>query len=94
MIVEAKINKIHVGHTNVKAYATLTIDNAVAIHSVCIVETYEGLKMSMPAFERRQYDGNTKLVQICHPISFSARRKMEEILFEAYNAKLEENKSN
>jgi stage V sporulation protein G len=63
-----------------KAYVSLTIEDALVIKDIKIVDGKNGLFVSMPS--RRKKNG--KYQDIAHPINTDFRKKMEDKIFEEY----------
>ena len=63
-----------------RAVVSLTIDSAVALHDIKIVQGDERLFVAMPS--RRDETGAYR--DIVHPISVEARRQIETRILEAY----------
>lgn len=68
-ITEVRIYKME-NAGNLKAYATVTLDNAFAVHGIKVLEGDKGLWVSMPATKSKK-TGEFK--DIFHPISPEAR---------------------
>lgn len=65
---------------NMKAVASVTIDDAFAIHDIKIIEGDNGLFIAMPS--RKTPEGQYR--DIAHPISQDAREVLQKAIFEAY----------
>lgn len=65
---------------NMKAVASVTIDNELAIHDIKIIEGENGLFIAMPS--RKTTDGQYR--DIAHPISSEAREVLQSAILEAY----------
>lgn len=91
MNIKVEIKKIIDTDKPVKAYANIVIDDAVVIHGVSVVENEKGRYMSMPMHSWKTKQGEDVTRPVCHPISSSARKELEEALFSAYEQKLNEN---
>lgn len=65
---------------NMKAVASVTIDNELAIHDIKIIEGENGLFIAMPS--RKTSDGQYR--DIAHPISSEAREVLQSAILEAY----------
>lgn len=63
-----------------KAYVSLTIEDALVIKDIKIVDGKNGLFVSMPS--RRKKNG--KYQDIAHPINTEFRKQMEDKIFEEY----------
>lgn len=63
-----------------KAYVSVTLDNALVIKDIKIVEGQNGLFVSMPSRRRK----NGKYQDIAHPINTDFRKLLEGRIFEEY----------
>lgn len=63
-----------------RAVVSVTLDNAVAIHDIKIVQGDDRLFVAMPS--RREETGNYR--DIIHPINSSARSALENSIIQAY----------
>lgn len=62
-----------------KAIASVTIDNAIAIHDIKIVEVKDRLILIIPS-----RDANTRYQDIVHPINSDVRQMLHDAVIEAY----------
>lgn len=67
-----------------RAYATVTFDNAFVVRNMKIVKVNEKLIISMPS--RKMKDGSHK--DIAHPINADMRQKIEKAVMDAYEKEL------
>lgn len=63
-----------------KAYVSMTLDNALVIKDIKIVDGKNGLFVSMPSRRRK----NGKYQDIAHPINMDFRKELEERIFAEY----------
>ena len=63
-----------------KAVASVTFDNAFAVHDVKVIEGPEKLFVAMPS--RRTPDGEYR--DIAHPINSETRDKIQSLILEKY----------
>lgn len=63
-----------------RAVVSVTLDNAVAIHDIKIVQGDDRLFVAMPS--RREEAGNYR--DIIHPINSSSRSALENSIIQAY----------
>lgn len=63
-----------------RAVVSITIDNAIAIHDIKLVQGDDRMFVAMPS--RREDSGMYR--DIIHPISSSVRDKLEQRILEAY----------
>ncbi len=78
-ISDIKIRKtMHEGR--LRAVVSITIDNAIAIHDIKLVQGDERMFVAMPS--RREDSGVFR--DIIHPISSNVREEIEEKILEAY----------
>ena len=73
--------------SKVKAYASVNIAGAFAIHGIRVVDSQKGLFVQMP---QRSYekDGATKYEDIFHPITADARTELNGAVLSAYEQRL------
>lgn len=79
-ITDVRVRKVE-GETRLKGVASITIDEAFAVHELRIIEGNEGLFVAMPS--RKAADGTFR--DIAHPINVEARKMVEEVVLEAFN---------
>lgn len=79
-ITDVRIRKLS-QDSKMKAVASITFDNAFAIHDIKIIEGDRGLFIAMPS--RKTQTGEFK--DIAHPISSEARAQLQEIILKAYD---------
>ena len=78
-ISDIKIRKtMHDGR--LRAVVSITIDDAIAIHDIKLVQGDDRMFVAMPS--RREESG---IRDIIHPISADAREKIEEQILDAYH---------
>ncbi len=91
-ITEVRINLITTvtATGRLKAVASVTIDDAIAIHDIKIIEKKEGgVFVANPA---RTSDASGVFHDIVHPINQAARDIYTKAILEAYEKKLQEQK--
>lgn len=87
--IKAKITQmVDYEDSNVKAVASITIADAFAFHGVKVIESKNGLFVSMPQSKYTK-DGEQKYSDVCHPISTEARTELNSIVLKAYEEQLE-----
>ena len=69
---------------NMKAVASITIDNELAIHDIKIIEGEKGLFIAMPS--RKTPEGEFR--DIAHPISHESREVLQKAILDAYEEAL------
>jgi stage V sporulation protein G len=74
------------GTGNLKAYATVTLDDAYVVHGLKVLEGEAGLWVSMPASRNKR--GEFK--DIFHPITKEARDVLVKALLEKYEEAAEQ----
>ena len=70
-----------------KAYASITFDDAFVVRNLKVIAGKKGLFVSMP--NRKTKDGEYK--DVAHPVNNEMRDSIESQVLEAYNKKLAEN---
>jgi stage V sporulation protein G len=79
-ITEVRIYKME-NSGNLKAYATVTLDNSYAVHGLKVLEGEKGLWVSMPATKSKK-TGEFK--DVFHPISQEARTGLVDAVITKY----------
>ena len=80
-ITDIRIKKV-ASEGKMKAVASVTFDNAFAVHDVKVIEGPEKLFVAMPS--RRTPDGEYR--DIAHPINSDMRNMLESKVLSAYDA--------
>ena len=84
-ITDIRIKKV-ASEGKMKAVASVTFDNAFAVHDVKVIEGPEKLFVAMPS--RRTPDGEYR--DIAHPINSDMRNMLESKVLAAYDASEDE----
>lgn len=82
VITEVKV--FPVNEDRLKAYVSITIDNAFVVRDLKIIEGTGGLFVAMPSKKRK--DGQFK--DIAHPLNQETRSEIERMVFEAYEKEI------
>lgn len=86
--IKAKITQmVDYEDSNVRAVASITIADAFAFHGVKVIESKNGLFVSMPQ-SKYMKDGQPKYSDVCHPISSEARAELNSVVLKAYEEQL------
>lgn len=81
-ITEVKV--FPVNEDRLKAYVSITIDDAFVVRDLKIIEGTGGLFVAMPSKKRK--DGQFK--DIAHPLNQETRDQIERMVFEAYEKEI------
>lgn len=73
-----------VDEERLKAYVTVTFDNAFIIRDVKVIRGNNGLFVAMPS--RKRKDGSFR--DIAHPLNNEARQKIEGVILQEYEREL------
>ena len=79
-ITDVRIRKVQKEDSKLKAVASITLDDAIAIHDIKIVEGTDGCFVAMPS--RKTQDGEYR--DIAHPINAEARNVLISAVMAAY----------
>ena len=79
-ITDVKIRKTYQDN-RLRALVSITINDALAIHDIKIIEGPERIFVAMPS--RREENGTYR--DIVHPILSSARKNIEDVILQAYH---------
>ena len=88
MKIDVKIGSIH-PDGNVKAYASVNLNDCFAIRNVKIVDSTKGLFIAMPSYKA----GNGEYKDICFPVTKEFREQLSEAVINAYQQALIQNQS-
>ncbi len=80
MQVSVKIRQLFFTDNSMKAVASVTLDNAIAIHNVKVIETKKKRFIAFPSEE----DKNGKRHDIVHPINQETRQLIETAVLNEY----------
>lgn len=83
-ITDVRVRLITKEDSKLKALVSITIDNAIAIHDIKVVEGSEGCFIAMPS--RKTGEGEYR--DIAHPINAEARAELIGLILKAYNDEL------
>ena len=81
-ITEVKV--FAVNEDRLKAYVSITIDNAFVVRDLKIIQGTSGLFVAMPSKKRK--DGQFR--DIAHPLNQETRTMIEDAVFEAFENEL------
>ena len=87
---QVKIHKVFKNENNVKAVATATIEDKIAIHGIRVIETENERFLVMPHTVTKNKDSKEIRRDTVHPISSEARKELEKAVFTAYETALKE----
>lgn len=74
----------------IRAYASVNVAGAVAIHGLRVMDSEKGLFVAMPSRSYEDRNGETKYADIAHPISAEARTAINDSVLKAYENALKE----
>lgn len=80
-ITDIRIRKVD-AEGKMKAVASVTFDNELAVHDIKVIETQDKLFVAMPS--RKTPDGEFK--DVAHPINPAAREKIAKAILEKYDS--------
>ncbi len=82
-ITDVRLRTIN-GVGKLKAIASVTYDDEFVVHDIKVIEGQNGFFIAMPS--RKTPDGEYR--DIAHPITSGTREKLQAIILEKYNEKL------
>lgn len=81
-ITRVNIKKNEDSNAKVLAYADITLNDAVAIHGIKVLEGDHGEYIAFPS---RKDNSNGKYYDVCHPINQETRSLISDIILDKYN---------
>ena len=91
--ISAKIDNLVDNNTNLRAFASITVGGAVAVHGLRVMDSKKGLFVSMPSYSYEDHNGETKYADYAHPVSKEARDAINTKVLDAYEQALEESET-
>ncbi len=79
-ITKVNIHLVKKGESKLKAVVSVTIQNAITIHGIKIIEGSRGLFVAMPTRKTE----NNEYKDIAHPINAAAREELESVIIGEY----------
>ena len=88
--IEVKITKVEKPESRLLAYVDVTLDNAVAIHNIRIIQNGDKRFIAFPSARRLNKEtGEYAYYDLVHPIKSDVRKEFEDAIFTEYD-KLDE----
>lgn len=84
--IDVKIRKLYDDAGRMKAIVSVTLDNALAIHDIKVIQGQERLFLAMPS----RQDENGTFRDTVHPVGAEFRQRIECAVLDAYRAAIEE----
>lgn len=84
VITDVRIRKVNKEDTGLRAYASITLNDAFVIHNLKVIEGKNGLFVSMP-----QNQVGEKYLDIAHPITPETREVTNSAVLAAYQEALD-----
>ena len=91
--IRAKIDRLVDSDGNTRAYASVNVAGAVAIHGIRVIDSRKGLFVSMPNRSYKDSNGNTQYSDIAHAVTKEVREAINKHVLEAYNQALAESQN-
>ena len=86
-----KIRNVFDNDKPMKAVASVTVDDSIAIHNVKVIKTADKTFVAMPFESYKDKEGKDTRRDVVHPISSEVRKNLEEAVIAAYEQKIAEN---
>ncbi len=83
-VTDVKIRRLQDDTKTLKAYASIVIDDSLAIHDIKIIEGGNGYFIKMPS----KKDKNGEFKDIVHPINNELRNTMSNAILDQFNKTL------
>lgn len=91
--ITARIDRMVDGDGSTKAYASVNVAGAVAIHGIRVIDSDKGLFVSMPSRSYTDRNGKTQYSDIAHAVTKEAHDAINDKVLEAYQQELSERES-
>lgn len=80
-ITEVRVHKVEREGSNLKGFASVTLDNCFVVNNIRIIEGTEGMRIGMP--RRKVADEHWE--DVAHPINSETRAYFQEEILKKYN---------
>ncbi len=91
MKISANINRlVDKPDSNIKAFASVTIDGLFAVHGLRIMESQKGRFVNMPSTSYKDANGETKYSDIFHAVTKEARNALNQAVLNAYELRMQQ----
>lgn len=91
--ISARIDKLVESDGNVRAYASINVAGAIAIHGLRVMDSRKGMFVSMPNRSYADGNGNTKYSDIAHAVTKDVHNAISAKVLDAYEQALQESES-
>lgn len=91
--ITAKIDRMVDGNGSTRAYASINVAGAVAIHGLRVMDSSKGLFVSMPSRSYKDQSGKTQYSDIAHAVTKDVHNAINEKVLDAYEQALRESES-
>jgi stage V sporulation protein G len=81
-ISDVRIRLVNKDDDNLKAFASITIDDCFAVHDIKVIDAGKGAFIAMPG--RKTSDGDYK--DIAHPLNSATRELLKKEILSAFDA--------
>ncbi len=81
-ITDIKVNKLSGDNGKLRAYARVTIEDALVLTNIAVIEGKYGLFITMPS--KKGSDGDYR--EIFYPLTKEFRNKLQKEILEVYNS--------
>ena len=85
-ITDVRVRKVVATEGKVKAFVSITFDEEFVVHDIKVIEGEKGMFIAMPS--RKSSDGEYR--DTAHPITASARDKIQKMILDKYEEALQE----
>lgn len=91
--ISARIDKLTESDGNVRAYASINVAGAVAIHGLRVMDSSKGLFVSMPSRSYKDQSGKPQYSDIAHAVTKDVHNAISTKVLDAYEQALQESES-
>jgi stage V sporulation protein G len=79
-ITEVRVHILDTSNSNLRAYASITVDDCFVVHGLKVLQGDHGLFVGMPRRKR----GNSPPQDVAHPLNTDTRRHIEATVLDSY----------
>ena len=91
--ITAKIDKMVDGNGSTRAYASINVAGALAVHGLRVMDSSKGLFVSMPSRSYKDQSGKMQYSDIAYAVTKDVHNAISTKVLEAYEQALQESES-
>lgn len=85
-VTDVRIRKINPDKGNIKAFASITLDDVFCVHDITVTQGPMKMYVNMPSKKKKEANAQTeKILDIAHPLTSELRNEITQAVLDAYD---------